>query len=93
MSDSAPHNERRRHAQRIKLGIIVACTPWLLLGLLGLVAAGVTSARAARLPLEELRSLSIATLAVAALVSLTGMAIAILGGVRLLAARHPGDAP
>ena len=77
--------ERRKHEQRVKLGVLVICTPWLLLGLVGLVSAGVTAAKAARLPIEEIRPLAIATLAGCALVSIVGLAITILGVAGLLA--------
>jgi uncharacterized membrane protein len=89
---------RRKHTQRIKLGAIVACTPWLLLGLVGLISAGVTAARAARLPIDEIRPLAIATLSVCALVSVVGLAIMILGIVGLAITGKPsqrseGDTP
>lgn len=71
--------ERRKHTQRIKLGMLIICTPWLLLGLIGLVSAGVTAARAARLPIDEIRPLAIATLAVCGVVSVVGVAVMILG--------------
>ena len=82
--------ERRTHTQRIKLGVIVTCTPWLLLGLIGLVSAGVTAARAARLPIDELRPLAIATLTVCGLVSVVGLAILILGIGGLVLRRKTG---
>ena len=86
--------ERRKHTQRIKLGIIVACTPWLLLGLIGLVSAGVSAAKAARLPIDELRPLAIATLSVCALASVVGLAILILGVAGLaLRPKAKGNAP
>lgn len=71
--------ERRKHAQRIKLGVLITCTPWLLLGLIGLVSAGVTAARAARLPIDELRPLALVTLSICAFVSVVGLAVIILG--------------
>ncbi|MEQ9097388.1 hypothetical protein AY599_01235 [Leptolyngbya valderiana BDU 20041] len=70
---------RRKHTQRIKLGAIIACTPWLMLGLVGLISAGVTAARAARLPIDEIRPLALVTLGISALVSVVGLAILILG--------------
>jgi len=86
------HIERRKHTQRIKLGVIVACTPWLLLGLIGLVSAGVSAAKAARLPIDELRPLAIATLSVCALASVVGLAIMILGiGGLALGPKTRGD--
>lgn len=79
--------KRRKHTQRIKLGVIVTCTPWLMLGLVGLISAGVTAANAARLPIDEIRPLALATLAVCALASLVGVAIIILGVVGLFSTR------
>ncbi|MEO1277890.1 MAG: hypothetical protein AAFV77_02925 [Planctomycetota bacterium] len=78
MSDSHA-TERRKYAQRIKLGVLITCTPWLLLGLIGLVSAGVTAARAARLPIDELRPLALVTLSICAFVSVVGLAVIILG--------------
>jgi hypothetical protein len=87
-------NNRRKHTQRIKLGIIVVCTPWLLLGLIGLVSAGVTAARPARLPIDELRPVAIATISVCGLVSVVGVALTILGIAGLLLMPKPkGDQP
>lgn len=76
---------RRKHTQRIKLGVIIICAPWLLLGLIGLVSAGVTAARAASLPIEEIRPLALVTLAICALASILGVAVTILGIAGLLA--------
>lgn len=76
--------DRHKHTQRIKLGVIITCTPWLFLGLLGLISAGVTAARAARLPIDELRIAALITLSICALVSVVGMAITILGLAGLL---------
>lgn len=89
---------RRKHTQRIKLGAIVACTPWLLLGLIGLISAGVTAARAARLPIDEIRPLALATLGICAFISVVGLAILILGIAGLAISGEPssrgeGDAP
>lgn len=70
---------RRKHTQRIKLGIIVTTTPWMFLGFVGLISAGVSAAKAARLPIDEIRPLAIATLSVCALASIVGLAILILG--------------
>ncbi len=78
MSDSHA-TERRKHAQRIKLGVLITCTPWLLLGLIGLVSAGVTAARAARLPIDELRPLALATISICGAISVVGLAVMILG--------------
>lgn len=82
---------RRKHTQRIKLGAIVACTPWLMLGLVGLISAGVTAARAARLPIDEIRPLAIVTLSVCAFISVVGLAILILGIAGLAIAGKPGN--
>ncbi len=82
---------RRKHTQRIKLGAIVACTPWLLLGLVGLISAGVTAARAARLPIDEIRPLAIATLSVCAFISIVGLAIMILGIAGLAVSNKPSN--
>ncbi|MCW5757148.1 MAG: hypothetical protein KIT54_07930 [Phycisphaeraceae bacterium] len=82
MSDAST-NTRRKHTQRIKLGVLIVITPWLLLGLIGLVSAGVSAARAARLPIDEIRPMAIATLGVSALASLVGVAIAIAGIIGL----------
>jgi len=71
--------ERRKHTQRIKLGIIVTATPWMFLGFVGLISAGVSAAKAARLPIDEIRPLAIVTLSVCALASVVGVAILILG--------------
>lgn len=82
MSDAST-NTRRKHTQRIKLGILIVITPWLLLGLIGLVSAGVSAAQAARLPIDEIRPMAIATLGVSALASLVGVAIATAGIIGL----------
>lgn len=84
MSENHIDPKRRKHTQRIKLGVIIACTPWLMLGLVGLISAGVTAANAARLPLDEIRPLALATLAVCAVVSVVGLAVLILGVAGLL---------
>ncbi|MFI4916929.1 MAG: hypothetical protein ACIAS6_10545 [Phycisphaerales bacterium JB060] len=86
MSEHHIDPKRRKHTQRIKLGALIACTPWLMLGLVGLISAGVTAARAARLPIDEIRPLAIVTLSICALASLVGVAIVILGVAGLLAA-------
>lgn len=83
--------ERRKHTQRIKLGVLIVCTPWLLLGLIGLVSAGVTAARAARLPIDEIRPLAIATLAVCGFVSIVGVAVMILGIAGLVATGNKSE--
>lgn len=70
---------RRKHTQRIKLGIIVTCTPWMFLGFVGLISAGITAAKAARVPLEEIRPLAIVTLSACTLASVVGLAILFLG--------------
>lgn len=91
MSDSHA-TERRKHTQRIKLGVLIACTPWLLLGLIGLVSAGVTAARAARLPIDELRPLALTTISICALVSIVGLAVMVLGIAGLALSGKPrGD--
>lgn len=87
MSDASAI-ERRKHTQRIKLGAIIACTPWMLLGFVGLISAGVTAARAARLPIDEIRPLAIVTLSICALASVVGLAILILGVAGLVLARN-----
>lgn len=85
MSDNAITNARppqdpgRRHRQRIKLGVLIACAPWLLLGMVGLVSAGITGASAARVPLDRIMPLAIGTLAACALVSVAGVAVGVLG--------------
>ncbi len=86
--------ERRKHTQRIKLGIIITCTPWMLLGFIGLISAGITAARAARLPLDEIRPLALATLGICSLVSVVGLAVLILGiAGLLLAGKSQGGRP
>jgi hypothetical protein len=85
--------EHRKHTQRVKLGAIIACTPWMLLGFIGLISAGVTAARAARLPIDEIRPLAIATLSVAALASLVGVAVLILGLAGLLLSKNKESNP
>lgn len=83
---------RRKHTQRIKLGIIVTATPWMFLGFVGLISAGVTAAQAARLPIDEIRPLAIATLSVCSLVSVVGLAILILGiGGLVMSGKTKGD--
>lgn len=83
--------ERRKHTQRIKLGIIVTCTPWMFLGFVGLISAGVTAAKAARLPIDEIRPLAIVTLSICALVSAVGLAVLILGIAGLLMTSKPKE--
>lgn len=92
MSD-ARTSPRRTHTQRIKLGVLIIATPWLLLGLVGLVSAGVSAARAARLPIDEIRPLAYATLGVCTLASLVGLAIAIAGLVGLVFSKPTKGAP
>ena len=91
MSD-ANRIERRKHTQRIKLGIIVTCTPWMFLGFVGLISAGITAAKAARVPLEEIRPLAIVTLSACTLASVVGLAILILGvGGLVMSDKTKGD--
>lgn len=86
--------ERQKHTQRIKLGVIIICTPWLFLGLLGLISAGVTAARAARLPLDELRTAALITLSICTVVSAVGVAVLVLGiAGLLLAGKSQGGKP
>ncbi|UYV13830.1 MAG: hypothetical protein NCW75_05970 [Phycisphaera sp.] len=94
MSDTHTHSidpVRRKHTQRIKLGIIVTCTPWMFLGFVGLISAGITAARAARLPLDEIRPLAIVTLSVCTLASVVGLAVLILGIAGLLMSGKPKE--
>lgn len=83
--------ERRKHTQRIKLGVIITCTPWMFLGFVGLISAGVTAAKAARLPIDEIRPLAIVTLSICALASVVGLAILILGIAGLLMTGKPKE--
>lgn len=81
--------ERRKHTQRIKLGVIITCTPWMFLGFVGLISAGITAAKAARLPIDEIRPLALVTLSICALASVVGLAVLILGIAGLLMTGKP----
>lgn len=83
--------ERRKHTQRIKLGVLITCTPWMFLGFVGLISAGITAAKAARLPLDDIRPLALVTLSICALASVAGLAVLILGIAGLLITGKPKE--